>query len=408
MTEQHNEATPDLRTVRIADFSRMIAGSHVTSLLAMFGAEVIKIESSLHPDSFRVTLQTGDDLNSSRQFECFNRNKKSVSIDMSSERGREIAARLIKISDVVMENFSPGVMERWGLDYPHLKKIKPDIIMCILPGMGRKGPQSHYVTWGANLLAYSGFTHLWDHPDSSEPVGVQIAFPDYIASVEAAIAIMAALDYRARTGRGQFIEIAQIEGTMSMLPTSFLEYFVTGHEPAPRGNRSRHASPCGCYPCRGEDRWCVITVSTDTEWMRFRQAIGDPPWARKERFATVPGRIRHADELDGLVAEWTCQHTPHEAMKILQESGIAAGAVQNAQDLFHDPHLRSRQMLWRTNHPKMAGLTFPGVPIKLSGSPGKIISHSPLLGQDNYSVFGELLGMSPEEIEDLCQQGVLI
>lgn len=356
---------PPLADIRVLDFTHMIAGPYGTQLMAYFGAEVIKVESAVRPDGFRKVGQgaSGQSLNVSPNFGAVNRSKRDITVNMATSGGRDLARRLIPLCDVIMENFSPGVLRRWGLDYPSVRGLRPDIVMVSLQGMGQRGPRRHWVTWGPSLMPYVGLTWMWGYPDQPEPVGSQIAYPDYVVATQAAFAALAALDYRRRTGAGQYIELAQVAGAASLLPTTFLDYFVNGRVPPRQGNSSPWFAPYGCYPCQGDDRWCVIAVTSDEEWEAFREAIGNPSWTRDARFQTMSARVRHRDALDAHVAQWTRQRDPHDIMGLLQSWGVAAGAVQDGRDLSHDEHLRQRDVLVPVEHPEMSTLTYPGIPL---------------------------------------------
>ncbi len=400
---------PPLGAIRIIDFSQVIAGPYGMQLMAYFGAEVIKIETNLRPDSFRSTgygvHPVG--INQSRAFAEFNRNKHSVSVNMSTSDGREVVKRLIALSDAVVENFSYGVLERWELDYPNLQLIKPDIILMGAQGMGQTGSHRDWVTYGPSLLSFSGLTSMWNHPDQPAPVGSQVALPDYVVSVQGAIALLAALDHRRRTGEGQFIGLAQVAGAASLLPTTFLDYFINHRVAPPQGNTHPDYAPYSVYACAGADRWCAIAVTSEEEWASFKQALGEPAWTQDTRFADMPSRVQHRAALDEHVSAWTREREPHAVMRTLQAAGVPAAAVQNAADMFHDEHLRGRGMLSEVQHPEMSTLTYPHNPVHLSETPGELRRHAPLLGQDNAYVFGELLGMEAAEIAHLTERGVL-
>ena len=419
--------TLPLRDIRVLDFTHGLAGPFGTQMLAYFGAQVIKVESAARPDRFRQAGNGASPPAFNRGFAEFNRNKLDISVNMGTNEGRRIARNLIAISDLIAENFSAGVLRRWGLTYDQLKDVHPEIIVVSLPGMGSRGPNRHWVTWGASLLAFSGVTWMWGYPDQEEPVGNQIAHPDYVGGILGAIGAMAALDERRRTGLGQAVELPQVAGAVSLLPTTFLEYFANARPPQRAGNSSPWYAPYGVYPCagssqrshphpdplpqgRGEekpDRWCVIAVTSEAEWTAFCRAIGEPSWTKDGRFTSMAGRVAHRDHLDRHVTAWTRQFTPHEVMDRLQGAGVSAGAVQNGRDLFHDPHLRARNMVLQGQHAKLPELAFPGIPVKLSETPGVITRPAPELGQDNDHVFGELLGMASEDVAGLRESGVL-
>lgn len=393
-----------LSGIRVVDFTHMVAGPYGTLQLAYFGAEVIKIESTVRPDTWRIR-EGNKDVEQSRPFADHNRNKLSVTINLKTEEGREIVRRLIRISDVVVENFSASVMDRLGLGYENIKRIKPDIIMADLQGLGSTGPRKHYVTWGPSLIPFSGMTYLWNEPDQPIPIGSQTSYPDYVVSLHMAFAVMAALHYRERTGKGQQIDISQADVTASLIGPALLDYLANRRNSEPVGNHSVSCAPHGCYRCKGEDQWCVLSVAGDEEWSRFCKVIGNPSLVEDARFDTPLKRVKNREELDQYVQKWTAQLSPEEVEGKLQGVGISAGMVHNAAALADDKHLWSRGFIRTHEHPRQGRLTLPGLAMKLSDSPGAIIRHAPLLGQDNDYVFRRLLGLSEEEIQRLREAG---
>ncbi len=402
-----NGTAPDglpLTGIRVADFTHMVAGPYGTMQLAYFGAEVIKIESRARPDTWRIR-EGNKDVEASLPFADHNRNKLSVTANLKNAEGRELARRIIAESDVVVENFSVGVMDRLGLGYEELQALKPDIIMIRLQGLGTTGPRKNYVTWGPSLMPFSGMTWLWNHPDGGAPVGSQTSYPDYIVSIHMAFALMAALHHRANTGEGQFIDIAQGEVTASLIGPALLDGLVNGRAAEPVGNRGHAGAPHGCYPCAGEDQWCVISVGDDAEWQRLCAVMGNGGTVRDERFATPAGRRANAEDLDALVSKWTRRRSPREVMESLQAHGVTAGMVSDGTTLVNDPHLRGRGSVVAHEHPRQGRLTLPGIVMKLSETPGEIRRHAPLLGQDTHTVLSGLLGLTDEEIHSLEAAG---
>jgi len=393
-----------LTGIRVADFTHMVAGPYGTMQLAYFGAEVIKIESRARPDTWRIR-EGNKDVEASLPFADHNRNKLSVTTNLKNAEGRELARRIIAESDVVVENFSVGVMDRLGLGYEELRALKPDIIMIRLQGLGTTGPRKNYVTWGPSLMPFSGMTWLWNHPDGGAPVGSQTSYPDYIVSIHMAFTLLAALHHRANTGAGQFIDIAQGEVTASLIGPALLDGLVNGGAAEPVGNRGHAGAPHGCYPCRGDDAWCVISVADDAEWQRLCAVTENGTALRDERFATAAGRQANAAELDELVSEWTRRRSPREVMEVLQARGVTAGMVSDGTTLVHDPHLCSRGSVVEHEHPRQGRLTLPGIVMKLSRTPGEIRRHAPLLGQDTHAVLSGLLGLTDEEIRGLEAAG---
>ena len=373
-------------------------------MLAEHGAEVITVEAgrTLRSPSRGQRFQIATDLES-------HRNKKRVAINMKHPEGQVLAKQLIARSDVVAENFSARVMASWGLDYPRMSEVREDIIMASLQAFGQTGPRRDFVSFGPILMAFSGMTYLWRDPEVERPgAACQTAFPDYVAPSYGALAILAALHYRARTGKGQYIDISQAETAASMLGPAYLEWLINGREPEPQGNFSSTAAPHGCYKCKGDDRWCVISVETQEEWVRFCEIVGRREWATDARFVDLSGRVAHKQELDALVESWTMQQTPHQVMLVLQREGIGAGVVQTGEDLYRDPHLRERGFARDVYHPQVGWVTRGGPSVRLTAGDAfsrDEFAHS--AGDDNEAVFGELLGLSSAQIKELTEREVL-
>ena len=389
--------------IRVISFPTGIVGPALAGLLAEHGAEVIAIEAGrvVRSPQRGQKFQIASDLESSRD-------RKRIAVDMKHPEGLALAKRLIAKADVVVENFSARVMASWGLDYPRMKEIRPDIIMASLQAFGQSGPRRDYVSFGPILMSYSGMAYLWRDPAVERPgAGCQTAFPDYIAPSYGALAILAALHFRARTGAGQYIDVSQAETAASMLGPAYLEYLITGREPQPQGNFSATAAPHGCYRCKGDDRWCVIAIQSQEEWIRFCEIAGHREWLTDHRFAEPASRAAYHQELDYWVETWTAKHTPHQVMMILQREGIAAAAVQTAEDLFRDPHLRERGFAREVFHPQIGWVTRAGPSVRLTehGYTPRGFAH--VAGEDNDAVLGELLGMSAGEINDLTERKVL-
>lgn len=395
--------SPAFPGVRVIIFPTGIVGPALGSLLAEHGAEVISIEAggAIRSPQRGQRFQVASDLES-------NRGRKRIAINMKHPEGLDLAKRLIVVSDVVAENFSARVMASWSLDYPRMRQLRSDIIMASLGAFGQTGPRRDYVSFGPILMAYSGMTYLWRDPEFERPgTASQTAFPDYIAPSYGALAILAALHYRARTGKGQYIDLSQAETAASMIAPAHLEWLINGREPQPRGNLSATAVPHGCYRCRGDDRWCVISVQTDDEWAKFCDVIGHRELMADPRFADLSARITNRSELDALVESWTAQHTAHQVMMILQRDGVAAGVVQTAEDLYRDPHLRERGSAREVFHRHTGWVTRAGPSVRLTNSKFKPRNEAHFAGEDNEAVLGELLGMSSEQIADLRQREVL-
>jgi len=339
-------------------------------------------------------------------YNTWNRNKLGITLNLNKPQGVALAKKLAGISDAVVENFTPRVMANWGLDYDNLKKIKPDIIMLSMSTMGNSGPWRDYVGFGPTVQAFSGITHLTSY-QGKPPSGLGYSYADHVAGLMAALALLGAMEYRHRTGEGQYIDVSQVEAMSSLLGSAILEYAISGKPPEAVGNRSSEAAPYGVYRCRGDDRWCAIAVFNDEEWQGFKRALGNPPWAEAQRFAALSGRLKNADELDKLVEGWTSEHTAEEVMALLQEQGVAAGVVQDASNLANDPQLRARGFFVELDHPELGKTISDATPIKLSDTPARYSRAAPILGQDNDYIYIQLLGMSKQEMAELRKQGVI-
>jgi crotonobetainyl-CoA:carnitine CoA-transferase CaiB-like acyl-CoA transferase len=387
-----------LTGIRILDLSRVWAGPYGTRYLADFGAEVIKVESSKFPDGRGTNAAA---------FAEINRNKRCITLNFQMPEGRELLKRLVALSDVVVENFSPRVMVQYELDYQHLRAVRPDLIMVSMPGFGQSGPHSAFVSYGGPLMAYTGMALLWGHADSPLDAHSKIAYPDYTAAGTCALGVIAALHYRASTGQGQHIEIAQVETTTAAMEVAFFDYFTTGTVAVPRGNRDPNSVPQGCYACLGHDAWCVLSCPTDAHWRALARLIGDATLADDARFATAAERWLQHDALDALITAWTSQHTPHQAMRLLQDAGVPTGAVQTGEDLWRDVHLRARDSIVTLEHPGAGTIEHSGLTVRLHGTPGQIRRPLGRLGEANEEVFGGLLGLSRDELTRLVEAGVL-
>ena len=394
--------------IKVADFSWVVAGPLVTKYLADYGATVVKVESMEHPDVLRLSAPYKDNkpgVNRSGYFAYYEHNKLSLSLNLNHPRAKEIALRLVYWSDIVVENFSPGTMERWGLGYEELRKAKPEIIMLRISNQGQTGPWSTVPSYGTLLTAMAGFSEVIGWPDR-DPLMLNLAWPDFIVAPMAFTVLVAALEYRKRTGKGQCLDLSQLENSLLFLSPLVLDYVVNGRENKRIGNSSPFAAPHGVFRCRGEDRWCAIAVFTDEEWESLRWAMADPPWARQAKFSTLSKRKENEEELNHLVEAWTINFTPEEIVSQLQSSKVSAGVVKNAADLYTDPQIRCRNVLWAGSHEEMGKCTCLGQPFILSHAPAELQRCAPLLGEDTVTVCQNLLGISEEEFDQLAISGV--
>ena len=395
-----------LRGIRVLDFTWIHAGPSATRILSDQGAEVIKVESNN-----ALSVIGGPASATARglgQRHNWNAGKLSISLNMKTTQGIDIAKRLATVSDVVAENFSGRVMPSWGLDYDSIRAINPSIIMLSMSGFGRTGPWKDRVSYGQTLQAWSGFTQLTGFPDT-DPSGPASAYSDAVGGMAGAQAVLLALMHRARTGRGQWLDVSQFESLSSLLETLVLDMSVNGAGAVSTrtGNRLPYGggAPHGAYPCRGKDRWVAITVFTDEEWRALVDVVGNPKWADDPRFATGEGRERNADGLDALVESWTVQHTAEEVMGRLQAKGVAAGVVQTGEDLSRDPQLKGRGFFRRVPDHQGEYRTIESAPYKLSRTPGSVTKGAPAFAADMTYVLRELLGMSDDEVEDCAIAG---
>ena len=329
-----------------------------------------------------------------------------MTLDLRSSEGKDILIRLISKSDVIVDNYRPGVMKKMGLDYDHAKEIKPDIIMLRTCMHGHTGPLANVHGHGFVLTGLSGLDVLTGWPDRS-PAGLYGPFTDHVAPLFGAVSLIAALDYRRRTGKGMYIDQSQHESVLHWVAPLILNWVVNQQEYHANGNRLPYAAPHGVYQCRGDDRWCSIAIFTDLEWTRFCEVIEKPALVKDPRFATLEKRKKNEDALDEIVSEWTLKHTNEEVMELLQSEGIAAGIAANGKDQALDPQLEHYQFFNRLEHPETGTLSFYHGPLfRLSKLPFEL-GRPPILGEHNDYVYTKILGLSDEEFVTLITEGVI-
>jgi len=385
---------PMLAGLRMADLTQQYAGPLGTELLAYYGMEVVKIETGTIPSKEREAAVHA----------CMNRAKLGCTLNLRDSEGKELFKKLVAKSDVVVDNFSSGVLERLGFGFDVLQKINPGIVQAVMPGWGLTGPLRSWVAWGWQLLAYTGIMRLWGYPDSPMETRCKIAWPDRVGSVTMALSVLAALGYQARTGKGQFIEAGMLEAQGSMMGPAILDYTVNGNEWDAMGYGEilgEPYAPYGCYPCRGEDNWIIIACAGDEQWQSMVRIIGASSWAADEKFASAKGRKQFRDELDKKLSQWTSKYTVRQVFRLLQEAGVAAGIPSSGEDLFHDIHLRARGHVVETDAPPWGKITHHGLPGIPSLSSADAARGAPWIGAHNDKVFGEILGLRKERIEEL-------
>lgn len=394
--------------IRVADFSWIVAGPLISKCLADYGATVVRMESKRRPDSLRMSAPFKDRIrgvNRTASFTRINGNKYSMALNLTHEKGRDVARRLVAWADVVIENYAPGLMERWGLSYDDLREVKPDIIMVRSSNQGQTGPFAPQPGLGGDLIALTGFIHFTGWPDRA-PVLIPVAYTDYVSPPLVVAALIGALNYRRRTGKGQLLDVSQMESSLHFLAPAVLDYMANGETGSRMGNACPHAAPHGAYRCKGNDRWCTIAIFTDEEWDAFCRVVGNPEWTRDARFATLLGRKSNEEELDRLIEGWTIGLTAEEVMNSMQAVGVGAGVVEDAADIFHDPQLKARQSFWTLSHKEIGPFPHLAQPSKLSKTSAEPRMPAPCLGEHTDFVCKELLAMSDEEFDELRVAGI--
>jgi crotonobetainyl-CoA:carnitine CoA-transferase CaiB-like acyl-CoA transferase len=426
--------TGGLDGVVVLDFTWVVAGPQATRLLAAWGADVIKIEWPERLDVIRfetpppagVEAPPDYALELSGFFNDLNANKSSVTLNMRDEAGRVLFERLLAHADVVVENFSPAAMEKWGYDYDAMARINPKIIYLSLSGYGHTGRSRYYLTYGPSAQALSGLTFGSGLP-SEEPAGWGFSYMDQIAGYTGAMAIVMSLIERERSGVGQYIDLSQAEAGMALTGAAFLDFVVNGRPGRrsgfPPGNRSSWSggpasdayrseplsAPHNTYRCLGDDEngWCVIVARTEEEWRTLADATGDAELAG-DRFATLEQRLEHQDELDDRIEAWTRTLDKYEVMTRLQATGVPCGAVQSSADrMERDPQLRDRGVFSSLEHAALGRRRFQQVPVQMTATPPLIRRPAPLIGSSNEAVLQRLLGMDRAEVTSLTDAGLL-
>ena len=398
-----------LQGMRVLSFDHVLAGPFGMMLLADLGAEVLKVESAKGGlDPFRF-FGTGDDPNASPRFLEFNRNKRSVTVNLKHPDGPGLIRELARHCDLVLDNFAARVMPGLGLDYEHLVEQKPDIVTLRMPGLGATGPKKDSLTLGTIITGFTGFTWLWNESaEVNPPVGSGTVLPDYVSGVVAAILSVAVTLYRRRTGRGMAMDLAQAEAAAFLIGTAMIQAANTDTEPVAVGNRSPYHAPYGIYACKGDDRWCVIATEDEAQWDRLAAAIGRPELPGDPRFGSVEDRVRNRAELDAVIEDWTRTRDCHEVMRLLQAEGIPCGAVQNGADLvMNDPHLQARDFLGTHDNPRFGRLTLPCLPIRFTRSDMTQDWAFPDLGRDTDRTLRDVLGYDDARIRQLREDGAL-
>ena len=397
--------------IRVLDFTWVISGPQCTQILADFGAEVIKAEWPHHLDGLRYRVQApGADPASpecSGLWNNLNRNKRSITLNMRHPDGAALALKLIEHCDVVVENFSPGVLDSWGLSWAAMRERNQRLIYLGMSGFGRAGPSKDYVVFAPVMHALSGLHAMTGEPNR-EPAGLGFSYGDHVAGYFGALAVLAALEERDVTGRGEMIDLGQVEASLALTSTALLDHQVSGRHFMAAGNvpPGSQDAPAGLYQCAGADAWCAISVRDDAQWESLAQLLGGEDLLRDRRFASRPARAAHRELLDRRVSEWTAPRTREEVESVLGAAGIPCTAMATAADALADPRLRAHGYFQAAGHALLGDREFQMGPVKSDSGP-ELRSAAPLVGEANDYVFGELLGMSDQEISAL-REGVVI
>lgn len=389
---------------RILDISTMIAAPFTAALLGDMGAEIIKVEIPGSGDTLRHVAP----MNSGRSlyWSVLGRNKCSITLDLRVERGRALFLELVKRSDGIVENFRPGTLERWDLGYDVLKSANPDVVLLRISGYGQDGPYRDKAGFGTPAAAMGGLTYITGYADRP-PITVPIALADYLAGLFGALGAVAALLERERNGKGgQWVDVSLYESVFRLLEAVVPAYGKNGVVRERMGNRTGQSSPIGSYRT-SDNRYMVLSVSTDRVWQRMIQAMGHPEWGTDPRFVSNPARTLHADEVDAVVSGWFAEHTAAKAQQILDEAGVPVSPIYSIADIFEDEQYRARQDIITPPDPVVGPVPMPAVLPRFSRTPGSVRFVGPELGEHNAEVYGGLLGLSEVEQAALRRDGVI-
>ncbi len=392
---------PDVRNrlplegVRVTDLSWIIAGPSCTRHLAAMGAEVIKVETRKRPDPGRETAL----------FQHLGQSKLSCNLDLSTPLGLDMVKKLIATSDVIVDNFATGVMERLGLGYDVLKELKPDIIMLTSSGLGRTGPDKDLVAYGTLVQTYTGWSNM--NIDSKGLPIMGGAWSDPMTGLLQALVIVASLEHKSKTGEGQYIDVSMAEAVTSMMPEALMQWQMNNQDLESIGNRHYQYAPHGIYPCLGDDQWLAIAITNNSQWEAFTIAIGKSDLTEDQRFVSASVRKDNEDEIDLIIAKWTRERSPYQAMEALQEAGVPAGVFLNPKGLADDPHLQERRFLSPVLYKDGVERMMPVLPWRFVSGPEPRLESAPLMGEHNSYVFEGILGLSADEVANLVEAQVI-
>jgi len=401
------QAAP-LAGIRVLDFSHILAGPFCTRLLADFGADVVKVETATRPDRTGVRKgpsDTGGRSDRPAPYLNTNRSKRSITINLKTEAGYHLAARLAQVADIIVENFSAGVMTRLKLDYERLRPVNPGLIYVSMSGYGHSGPRQDWTSMNMNLQAYTGLM-MATGSENDPPIAISNSWNDYIGGLHACFGIFEALSERAKTGVGANLDLAQFECSVATFGALLVQSAVNRTVPPRMGNRSLQYAPQGVYRCAGDDQWCAISVQSDDQWRALISAMGQPAWAADPRYDTHLGRSRNHDELDASIESWTRQFEPAEVERRLKVAGVPAERMRRIREVVKGPD--ASQAFVPLEDPKGGSMLATGVPFRFSLSPVLPPAPAPALGEHIGDVLKGWLNLSDAEIERVDKEGALV
>lgn len=400
-----------LEGIRVADFTQVFAGPVATLWLAVLGADVIKIENPSRPDAARRArrgkdgkLRFGTDPRTA-WFSPLNVSKKSCTLDLKDPKGQKTAREIISVCDVVAENFATGVMDRFGLGYQDIRKVRPDIVMLSVSGFGRTGAYKDYVAYATIATAFGGLNALTGY-EGGAPQIIGGAWGDLLAAKMGAFMVLAGLEQRRATGRGLYIDLSMNEVMISLIPDAILDVGLNGRDQKPRGNRDAILAPHNAYPCKGDDAWAVIAIDNDGEWAALCEVIGKPQWKADPRLADQHGRWQRQSEIDPAIAAWTKERTNQEVMDTLQRAGVPAARSSSLEQVANDPHLKARDYYVDLPDYRVGRITA----LRLPGTTpdNSVYTSAPNIGEHNRYTYRELLGMGDQELQALENEGIIV
>jgi len=400
---------PPLDGIRVVDFCWAWAGPYGSLQLSHLGADVIRIESAKRLCPSRLIPPWPDNesgVNRAGYFNQYNQGKRSLTLDLKAPEAIDIAKTLVSKSDIVMNNFASGVMEKLGVGYDVLRRIKPDIIMASLPGYGTSGPEKDFVSYGPPQVAQSGLSALTGYV-GGPPMMAGFSYGDPNGGVHATFAVMAALLHREKTGQGQYIDLSQWEAAIMLLPEALMDYSMNGTQPERMGNRDPHMAPHGVFRSKGDDRWVSLSIRDEAEWQRLCEVMGQPELSADARFASLAARKENEAALEEIVTAWTQERTADEATQALQNAGIPAYPTLDAIDMVNSPHVGARDYFVELEHPEVGTRRHMGIPWTMSRTPCEIRRPAPCLGQDTDAVLADIVGLSRDEIAALREKDIL-